>query len=80
MLKWLLVLAVLGLAWAAWRNGRQAQDRGDARPTAPRQPPAPQEMVACAHCGIHLPRGDALLLGGKTYCCAEHGRAGGPPP
>jgi len=38
-------------------------------------------MVACAHCGLHLPRSDALVLGNASrpayYCSAEH-RAQGP--
>jgi len=33
-------------------------------------------MVRCAHCGIHLPRSEALLQGGHTWCSAEHARLG----
>jgi len=35
-------------------------------------------MVRCAHCGIHLPRSEALLQGGQTWCSAEHARLGAP--
>jgi len=33
---------------------------------------AAESMVACAHCGLYLPRSDALLLYGQTWCCQEH--------
>jgi uncharacterized protein len=29
-------------------------------------------MVACAHCGVHLPRSEALVQDGKFYCSAAH--------
>jgi len=31
-----------------------------------------EAMVACAHCGVYLPRSDALVLHGQTWCCREH--------
>ena len=37
---------------------------------------APQAMVACAHCGLHLPYSDAVVQRGVAYCSAEHLRAG----
>ncbi len=44
-------------------------------------PPAPQDMVACALCGLHLPRPDAVSGNdGRLYCSQEHRQsaAGGP--
>lgn len=70
-MKYLVLLAVLVVAYAWWRSQRRA---AMSRPEAPRQPPAPQDMVACAHCGVHLPRTDALTSGSRSYCCAEHQR------
>jgi len=29
-------------------------------------------MVACAHCGVHLPRNEAITIDARHYCCAEH--------
>ena len=72
-MKYLLVFTVLAIAYALWRSKR--------RPPAPQNPrprvPAPQDMVACAHCGLHLPRADATPQGSQHYCSAEH-RALGP--
>jgi uncharacterized protein len=37
----------------------------------------PQIMVACAHCGLHLPRSDAVLdTQGRGFCGAAHRLAG----
>lgn len=33
-----------------------------------------EEMVRCNHCGIHLPRSEAYLSDGKTWCGPEHAR------
>jgi uncharacterized protein len=33
---------------------------------------AAEDMVRCAQCGIHLPRGESLVVRGHYYCCADH--------
>jgi uncharacterized protein len=53
----------------------QAAPRGNAS-TA--REPLPQ-MTRCAHCGIHLPRAEALLLKGNTWCCEAHAELGPRP-
>ncbi|HET9823328.1 MAG TPA: PP0621 family protein [Burkholderiaceae bacterium] len=70
----LLVLLLLG------RGARAAKppprDRS-AAPPPPSPPPSPPEgMVACAHCGLHVPRSEALADGDDAYCSAGHRRAG----
>jgi uncharacterized protein len=73
-MKYLLVFAVLMLALWIWRNKRRAE-RGDAPPAAgpAASPPAPQDMVRCPVCSVHLPRTDALPgPDGRLYCCQEH--------
>lgn len=79
-MKYLLVLLVIVIAIGIWRSRRRAErmQRPAPRRPAPLQPP--QDMVECARCGLHLPRGEALLLEGpqpRYYCCAQH-RAQGP--
>lgn len=87
MSKYLLIIGIaLGVYWL-WRQGRMAESR-EAGP-APAAPPAatskssvkpPQDMVACAHCGLHLPRSEALAdgPGGSEpfYCSAAHRQSG----
>jgi len=35
-----------------------------------------EAMVRCQHCGIHLPRSEAFLSSGRTWCGPEHARLG----
>ncbi len=35
-----------------------------------------EEMVRCAQCDIFLPRSEAYMSRGQTWCCAEHARQG----
>lgn len=76
-MKYLLLAALLVVAYLLWRNARVR----DAAPPAGRpQPGVPQEMVSCPVCGLHLPRGEAVAgTDGRLYCSAEHRRlrAGG---
>ncbi len=73
-MKFLLVLAVVMVAFWVWRNNRLT-DRNETRAPAPRQPPPrPANMVACAQCGMHLPENEAVSGGQGVYCCHEHRR------
>ncbi len=76
-MKYLVLLVVLVIAFSLWKSRREPA--APARTKAP-QPPAPQDMVACAHCGLHLPRSDAIVQYGAHYCCADHLRAGPSAP
>jgi uncharacterized protein len=78
-MKYLLLLAILVLAYMAWRNGRlrEAGERAaHARPQA--RPALPQDMVCCPVCSVHLPRNEALTgASGRLYCTHEHRLRGG---
>lgn len=78
-MKYLLVLAVVLVAVWLWRNNRRVEKREQQRPASPTPLSAPQDMVRCAVCPVHLPRNDALAgPDGSLYCCQEHRqRAGG---
>jgi uncharacterized protein len=74
-MKYLLLAALLFVAYMVWRNGRISA-RGPG-PTS-KQPPAPQDMVRCPVCGVHLPRSDAVPgTNGVLYCSQEHRIKGG---
>lgn len=70
MIKLLLLIAVLLVAYLLWRGARlseSSRDRG-ATPEA-----RPQDMVSCPVCSVHLPRGDAVAgADGRLYCSQEH--------
>lgn len=74
-MKYLVLLVVLLVAFGIWRS-RRAGDTASASARAPRALALPQDMLACAHCGVHIPQAEALLSGAHAYCCAEHQRLG----
>lgn len=81
-MKYLLLLAVLLIAYNIWRSNRLRDERDEqARRSHRPQGPvgSPQEMVSCPVCGVHLPRSEAVQgAGGIHYCSNEHRlRAGG---
>lgn len=41
----------------------------------PVQRPA-EKMVACAHCGVNLPRSDAVSSGARFFCSEDHRKLG----
>ena len=70
MTKWLLVAALVWLAYSIWRKG---QAPGPGAAPAPPRPAAPQDMVCCPVCSVHLPRGEAVAgPDGRLYCSQEH--------
>jgi uncharacterized protein len=87
MLKFLLLAALV--LWLLYSPGVRKLLRGlrsgePAQP--PHQTPAKPEpaqataMVPCAHCGVHLPAGDALINEqGHPFCCEAHLRAARRP-
>jgi uncharacterized protein len=77
--KLLLVVVVILLgAWLLFGRRRGSRPpEGDASRRPGDGPPAPLAMVACAHCGVHLPREDAVVGGsGAPYCSEAHRDAG----
>lgn len=37
---------------------------------------APQTMIACAHCGLHIPEKEATRHDGRFFCSSEHAALG----
>ncbi len=72
-MKFALVIAVVLVAVWIWRNNRREEHR-DAAGTAARRPASPAPMVACGHCGMHLPQDEAVRGQRGVYCCHEHRR------
>jgi uncharacterized protein len=76
----LLLIAVLVFIWLLRRalSGRKRR----AAPGAKKAAPVP-ELVACARCGVHLPRSEAVASGEEGaavpqlfFCSPEHLRLG----
>lgn len=64
-----LLLAVA--IYMVWRWMQRSDSVSRASHTDQR---APQAMVSCATCGLHVPRQEALALGDRFFCCEEHRR------
>jgi uncharacterized protein len=79
-MKLILILLVVGAALWLWRGSRAAPTAA----TSPRGKPAsgsahdpasrsPVPMVACAFCGLHVPRAEAFDSPSRLhYCCEAH--------
>lgn len=71
-MKYLIVLALIGLLvwkWQAQRNGRLQQRK------PPSQVPGPgtsTPMQACTLCGLNVPQPEALQGRKGWYCCEAH--------
>ncbi|MGL6111174.1 MAG: PP0621 family protein [Rubrivivax sp.] len=72
-MKYLIVILVVVVAgWLLLRS--RSRDLPAKRGTAPDS--QPQTMVQCRHCGVHLPRVDALLDHRGAFCTQAHRLAG----
>ena len=65
----IFLVAVVLLLWLL----RKSSTRRAPPPPAPRDAAAtPQPMLACAQCGVHLPRDEALPGRGGVFCGEAH--------
>ncbi|MER1968971.1 PP0621 family protein [Castellaniella sp. GW247-6E4] len=80
MAKFLLwAIIILGVMLAArliaHRNARE-RVAPPPRPSGGAGARDAHSMVRCEHCQIYLPRSEAFMSQGKTWCSAEHARLG----
>ena len=86
-MKYLLLLVVVAIGvWMLTAKSRVNRRRdvpgapgAGAAPNPRNKPTAPQVMLSCAHCGVHLPQADALGSGERVYCSEPHRRLGPGP-
>lgn len=77
-MKYVLIVLVVLLVWWLLLRARPSRSTRDGRNDGPRASPGappqapPEDMVACTHCGVHLPRGDALPGRGGVFCSEAH--------
>jgi uncharacterized protein len=67
------IILILVAVWLVLSFLRHALERRRQRRSGGTQV---AEMVPCAHCGVHVPRAQAIEYHGMVYCCEEHSRAG----
>jgi uncharacterized protein len=69
-MKLLLIVAVLWLALWLWRSKRVSNSGGKQRQSRPA--PAPQDMISCTLCSLHVPVADAVQGKKGIYCSPDH--------
>ena len=63
--KLFLIVLALVVVWLILKGYRKSINK-DAPPRAP------EDMVRCAHCGVHLPRSESHAESGEFFCSEEH--------
>ena len=79
----LLIVVAAALWWLGSRRGPRSPPAGTDKPTTPpaRTTTEAQAMMACAHCGVHLPQQDTVAdAAGRPFCSEAHRLAGPRPP
>jgi uncharacterized protein len=69
-----VLVLILIVVLAVWLIRRAL--RPSAAPPPPPKTPIEGDLVACARCGVNLPRSEARQTGGAEYCSDEHARLG----
>ena len=72
VVKILLLIVVGFVVWALIRNYQRSLNK----PTTRSGERAVENMVKCAHCGVNLPRSEAIYSGGDFFCTPEHKQLG----
>ena len=76
--KYLLLIGGAILVYWIVRAGlRRRREMAQRRAPSPDKA-APEDMVRCVVCGVHLPRGESLTVRGQFYCGVEHQRRHDP--
>lgn len=83
-MKYLLLIVLLALVFFILgvkrarpplnKGQSKGQDKGQDKGQGKAEP-APQRMAVCEHCGVHLPREDALPGLGGDFCSLAHRKA-----
>lgn len=64
MSRLLLIIAIVAVIYLLIRSYRKQAPQQDK--------PSAEDMVRCAHCGVHLPKGESIEADGHFFCSAEH--------
>lgn len=71
-MKYLLLIVIGFAVWAVMR----AYQRSLNKPPETTHEKTVEDMVKCAHCGVNLPRSEAIFSGGEFFCTPEHKQLG----
>jgi uncharacterized protein len=75
--KLLLLVAVVAIVYVLLKNYKRAIARQqEGAPPAKQAGTGGEDMVRCAHCGVHLPKSESFLSQGEHFCSDEHRKLG----
>ena len=71
---WIVIVAVAWFAWQAWRRVQRAAALREAASDAARPSTlrAPESILECARCGVHVPASEAVRDGDAVFCSFAH--------
>jgi uncharacterized protein len=72
LFKILLLIAIGFVVLGLFRAYQRSLGQPPARP----RDDVVEDMVKCAHCGVNLPRSEAIFSGGEFFCTPEHRQLG----
>ena len=64
MSRLLLIIAIAVVVYLLIRSFRKQAPKQDVTTT--------EDMVRCAYCGVHLPKGESIQADGQIFCGTEH--------
>lgn len=69
-----IILLVIAFAAAFWlvRGLRRRSEAESVDQDQKSAPPGAEDMVRCAQCGVHLPRGESVMSGQEFFCSIRH--------
>lgn len=71
----IFVLVMLAIYWIRRRLSAPASKGGERAATGKaKRRGEPEKMLACAHCGVHVPESEGVRGEHDFFCCAEHRR------
>lgn len=68
MSRLLFLFVVIAVVYWLLKSYRKQSTKQDAPATTG------EDMVRCAHCGVHLPKSEATFSAGKFFCGETHRR------
>ncbi|WP_255539434.1 1,6-anhydro-N-acetylmuramyl-L-alanine amidase AmpD [Polynucleobacter sp. JS-Safj-400b-B2] len=77
MFKWLLLFAGVGLLYL-WIKGKKQAELNTGNSSKPNKnkpekvAAAPEAMMQCQYCKVHLPKSEAIFFDDRFYCSKEH--------
>jgi uncharacterized protein len=67
MSRLLLLIAIAAVVYLLVKSYRKDVPRQDKS--------VAEDMVRCAHCGVHLPKSESIMAGGEFFCGVAHREA-----